>query len=64
MKDKFGSVFRVLFIIYFFSQVMSLVFFVQYCKIEDSIIMIISVDVALSELKGLLWPFLFITPIS
>ena len=39
------------------SQVMSLVFFIQYCKSDDSLLEIIFIDSILSELKGLLWIF-------
>jgi len=39
------------------SQIMSLVFFVQYCKSGDSLMEIIFIDTVLSELKGLLWIF-------
>ena len=39
------------------SQIMSLVFFIQYCKSDDSLIEIIFIDTVLSELKGLLWIF-------
>ena len=38
------------------SQIMSVVFFISYCKI-DSIARIIFVDAWLSDLKGFLWPF-------
>ncbi len=38
------------------SQVMALIFFIQYCK-ADSMLEIIFLDSWLSELKGLLWIF-------
>ena len=38
------------------SQIMSLVFFVRYCK-TDSLLEIIFIDTWLSELKGILWIF-------
>ena len=38
------------------SQIMTLVFFIQYCK-TDSIVEIIFIDSILSEIKGLLWIF-------
>ncbi len=38
------------------SQIMAIVFFVQYCR-KDSIIEIIFIDSILSEIKGLLWIF-------
>ncbi len=39
------------------SQIMSLVFFIQYCKSDDSLLEIIFIDSVLSEIKGLLWIF-------
>ena len=39
------------------SQIMTVVFFVDYCKTDDSLAEIILVDPILSEIKGLLWPF-------
>lgn len=39
------------------SQIMTLVFFVDYCKADDSLLKIILVDPILAELKGLLWVF-------
>lgn len=39
------------------SQIMTLVFFVDYCKADDSLLKIIMVDPILAELKGLLWIF-------
>lgn len=39
------------------SQIMSVVFFVQYCKADDSLVEIIFIDSVLSELKGILWIF-------
>ncbi len=39
------------------SQIMSLVFFIQYCKSDDSLMEIIFIDSVLSEIKGLLWIF-------
>ena len=38
------------------SQIMALVFFIQYCK-TDSILEIIFIDTWLSEIKGILWIF-------
>ena len=38
------------------SQIMSLVFFVRYCK-TDSLLEIIFIDTWLSELKGIFWIF-------
>ena len=39
------------------SQIMTLVFFIDYCKSGDSLIEIIFIDSLLSEIKGLLWIF-------
>ena len=39
------------------SQIMTVVFFVEYCKSGDSLLKIILIDPFLSELKGLLWIF-------
>ena len=39
------------------SQIMSLVFFIQYCKSDDTLMEIIFIDSILSEIKGLLWIF-------
>ena len=38
------------------SQIMSLVFFVRYCK-TDSLLEIIFIDTWLSEIKGIFWIF-------
>ncbi len=38
------------------SQIMALVFFIEYCK-TDSIIEIILIDSWLAEIKGILWIF-------
>lgn len=38
------------------SQIMTLIFFIGYCK-TDSLLEIIFIDTWLSELKGLLWIF-------
>ena len=39
------------------SQIMTVVFFIGYCRSDDSLLEIIFVDSILSELKGLLWIF-------
>ena len=39
------------------SQIMTVVFMVQFCQSEDSIARIIFVDTWLAELKGWLWIF-------
>lgn len=55
--DKSSKIFGYLFFLYFLiSQIMTVVFFVQYCK-TDSLIEIIFIDAILSEFKGLLWIF-------
>ena len=37
------------------SQIMAIVFFIGYCRSDDSILEIIFIDTLLSEIKGLLW---------
>jgi hypothetical protein len=37
------------------SQIMAIVFFIGYCRSDDSILEIIFIDSFLSEIKGLLW---------
>lgn len=39
------------------SQIMTVVFFIGYCRSDDSILEIIFLDSILSEIKGLLWIF-------
>lgn len=39
------------------SQIMTLVFFIDYCRAGDSLLEIIFIDTILSEIKGLLWIF-------
>lgn len=39
------------------SQIMTLVFFIDYCRAGDSLLEIIFIDSILSEIKGLLWIF-------
>lgn len=41
------------------SQIMTAVFFIEYCRSDDSLLEIIFIDTILAELKGLLW-FLFV----
>ncbi|MBQ0121403.1 MAG: hypothetical protein KBT13_09865, partial [Bacteroidales bacterium] len=56
--DVFGGCFGCLVWLYFaISQIMSLVFFIQYCRSDDSLIEIILIDTWVSEIKGLLWIF-------
>lgn len=56
--NNFGSVLLgVLVSIYVIvSQIYAVIFFIDYCRV-DSIIEIILIDDWLAELKGLLWPF-------
>ena len=57
-KDTMSSIVGFLALAYFIaSQVMTLVFFIEYCRSDDSLIEIIFIDSVLSELKGLLWIF-------
>ena len=53
--NSFGGI--LLFIYLAISQIMTVVFFVQYCKVDDSMLKIIVIDPILSEIKGLLWIF-------
>lgn len=56
--DLFSSLLGWLFGIYLLiSQIMTVVFFVEYCKKDDSILEIVFIDSVLSELKGLFWIF-------
>ena len=58
MKDFWSKVGGVLLWIYLIvSQIMTVVFFIQYCRTDDSLLKIILIDPILSELKGLLWSF-------
>ena len=55
MKNEQNSILGWLFGAYvIMSQIMTLVFFIQYCR-TDSLLEIIFLDAILSELKGLLW---------
>lgn len=57
-KDTGGAIFSFLTAIYIIiSQIMTVVYFIQYCKTDDSILEIIFIDSVLSELKGLFWIF-------
>lgn len=57
-NDSSSSIIGFLLGVYFLvSQIMSLVFFIGYCKSDDSILEIIFIDSVLSEIKGLLWIF-------
>lgn len=56
-KDIGGAILGILLWGYgIISQIMSLVFFIQYCK-TDSLLEIIFIDSILSEIKGFLWIF-------
>ena len=56
--DVGSSIMGLLMGLYFLlSQIMTVVFFIGYCRSDDSIIEIIFIDTILSELKGLLWIF-------
>lgn len=57
MKDTFGTLAGFLMWAYgIVSQIMALVFFIQYCK-TDSFLEIIFIDSWLAEIKGILWIF-------
>lgn len=56
-SNFFQSLLGFLMTVYFIiSQIMSIVFFVGYCK-TDPILEIIFIDSILSEIKGFLWIF-------
>ena len=56
-SDSLSGVVGCLIGLYFLiSQIMSFVFFIEYCR-QDPILMIIFVDSFLAEIKGLLWIF-------
>ena len=58
MKDFWSKVGGFLLWIYIIvSQIMTVVFFIQYCRTDDSLLKIILIDPILSELKGILWIF-------
>ena len=48
----FGFILSIYFLI---SQVMTILFFIAYCRTDSSLLKIIFIDGILSELKGLLW---------
>jgi len=55
MKDIFNSFLGILAWLYaIMSQIMTVIFFVQYCKI-DPLWEILLIDPILSEIKGILW---------
>lgn len=57
-NETSGAILGFLLMVYtIVSQIMSLVFFIQYCKSDDSLVEIIFIDSILSEIKGLLWVF-------
>ena len=51
LKNSLGFLYATYLIM---SQIMTIVFFVQYCR-ADSLLEIIFIDSFLSEIKGLLW---------
>lgn len=56
MKNIAGNILGILAWIYgLVSQIMTIVFFVQYCRTDESLLKIILIDPILSEIKGLLW---------
>ena len=57
-NDTFSGILGFLMWAYFIiSQIMSFVFFIDYCRSDDSILQIIFIDTLLSEIKGLFWIF-------
>lgn len=58
MKDFLGNVLGVITWLYgIMTQIMALVFFIEYCRSDDSLLEIIFLDIILSELKGIFWIF-------
>ena len=56
MKDLGQTILGILLWLYgIMSQIMAMVFFIGYCRSDDSILEIIFIDTLLSEIKGLLW---------
>jgi hypothetical protein len=56
MKDLGQTILGILLWLYgIMSQIMAIVFFIGYCRSDDSILEIIFIDTLLSEIKGLLW---------
>ncbi len=57
MKELSNTITGILIWLYgIISQIMALVFFIQYCR-KDSLLEIIFLDSWLSEIKGILWIF-------
>lgn len=56
MKDLGQTILGIILWLYgIMSQIMAIVFFIGYCRSNDSILEIIFIDSWLSEIKGLLW---------
>ena len=56
MKDLGQTILGIILWLYgIMSQIMAIVFFIGYCRSNDSILEIILIDSWLSEIKGLLW---------
>lgn len=56
MKDLGQTILGIFLWLYgIMSQIMAIVFFIGYCRSNDSILEIIFIDSWLSEIKGLLW---------
>ena len=57
-NDTSSAIVGFLLWVYFIvSQIMTLVFFIDYCRAGGSLLEIIFIDTILSEIKGLLWIF-------
>lgn len=54
LAGVFGCIAQIYIVI---SQIMAVVFFISYCKEDDSLLEIIFIDSFLSEIKGFLWIF-------
>lgn len=56
MKDLGQTILGIILWLYgIMSQIMAIVFFIGYCRSDDSILEIIFIDSWFSEIKGLLW---------
>lgn len=56
MKDLGEMILGIIFWLYgIISQIMTVVYFIEYCRTDDSLLKIILLDPILSEIKGILW---------
>jgi lipid-A-disaccharide synthase-like uncharacterized protein len=56
MEDLGKMILGIIFWLYsIISQIMTVVYFIEYCRTDDSLLKIILLDPILSEIKGILW---------